>query len=249
MNKTSDEFMIHSYIDGRLGPAECKAFEATLARDPELAARVARWRQDARQVRAAFAGEPALPPNTALDPAAIRRRTSQARRTRWAIAASLVLSLGLGGLGGWHVREATSLAGAPPMEDALQAYRMWVINANVQADVVQRRPGELQGWLQSHFADSAHLPDLSHAGFQAVSARMMSTEQGPAAMVLYRDERGRSISFYIRPPGPANHLLPHGQREERGLTARYWSQGSYNYAWVSHTDSDVDRAIESAIDG
>ena len=63
-------------------------------------------------------------------------------------------------------------------------------------------------------------------------------------MVLYRDAAGHAISFYVRPPGPRNRLLPTGQRMENGLMAQYWSGPGYNYAMVSRADGPARQVIE-----
>jgi hypothetical protein len=55
-------------------------------------------------------------------------------------------------------------------------------------------------------------------------------------MVLYDDGSGHTVSFYVRPPGVARHLLPRGTREDSGLLADYWSQGGHNYAVVAMAD-------------
>jgi anti-sigma factor RsiW len=85
-------------------------------------------------------------------------------------------------------------------------------------------------------ADASRLPDLSSSGYAPVSGRLLTTDQGAAAMVLYEDQQGRRISFYIRPPGPNNGFLPRGSRSADGLQAEYWSGGGYNYAMVSPVD-------------
>ena len=101
------------------------------------------------------------------------------------------------------------------------------------ADYHAQGSDTMQAWLDRYFNQAQRLPDLSQAGFSPVSGRLLSTEQGAAAMVLYEDLQGRHISFYIRPPGPENAFLPRGSRSADGLQAEYWSGGGYNYAMVS----------------
>jgi anti-sigma factor RsiW len=226
---------IQAYVDGRLDDEARRTVDAYLAARPELAAEIAAWQADAQQLRAALSGP--LPPNPALDPAAIRRRLRARARRRLAIAAALLLATGLGGLGGWQLRGLAAPAPAY-MQDALQAHRMFALERLLPADLVARRPGELQDWLDRRFAGAPRLPDLTAAGYRPLSARLLSTDQGPAAMVLYRDAEGRSISFYIRPPGPQHRMLPRGARRDGDLLARYWSGGGYNYAVVSRAEGE-----------
>ncbi|MGC1328724.1 anti-sigma factor family protein, partial [Pseudomonas sp.] len=123
-----------------------------------------------------------------------------------------------------------------PMTDALQAYHLFAEKDVLPADFKVSDADTLQPWLDRYFSNAKRPPDLSHAGFKAVGARLLSTDQGPAAMVLYQDARGAKVTFYIRPPGPDNNLLPRGSRREDGLQADYWSGPGYNYAMVAPVD-------------
>ncbi|MEO9078238.1 MAG: anti-sigma factor, partial [Rhodanobacter sp.] len=107
--------------------------------------------------------------------------------------------------------------------------------------------GDLQTWLDRHFQRRVLMPDLSTAGFRPVGGRLFATNEGAAAMVLYRDASGHMMSFYVRPPGPRRHLLPPGQRVDDGLLAQYGSGNGYNYAMVSRDDSADARVAAHAL--
>ncbi|AZE49783.1 Transmembrane regulator protein PrtR [Pseudomonas chlororaphis] len=132
-----------------------------------------------------------------------------------------------------------------PMTDALQAYRLFAQQGVLPADLEVRGNDAMQVWLDRYFTRAKRLPDLREAGFQAVSGRLLSTDQGPAAMVLYEDQNRHRISFYIRPPGPKNHLLPRGSRSDGELQADYWSDSGYNYAMVSPSGSAVAQRLQN----
>ena len=67
----------------------------------------------------------------------------------------------------------------------------------------------------------------------AVMALLLTTEQGPAALLLFEDAQGQRTSLYLRSPGSLYAQMPSGAREDGELQARYWSQAGYNYALVS----------------
>ncbi|MGY0557866.1 anti-sigma factor family protein [Lysobacter sp. A421] len=260
MTKTSsfpDEAEIHAYIDGYLDEADCARMEAWLDRHPTRAEEIRGWQRDAQQLRARLGSLPPSSGQPNLDPAVIRARRRRRGRERLALAASLVLTLGVGGIGGWQARSRTApsaeapMAAAPtaaaPMADALQAYRMFVADRRVQLDITQRHAGELQTWLDQRFQDAARLPDLASAGFHPVGGRLTATDSGPAAMVLYEDQRGNAISFYIRPPSPHAGALLRGQRREGQLATAYWSGNGYNYALVSRADTSDVKAMRDAL--
>lgn len=226
------EYDLHAYVDHALSAAERLEIERYLQANPLIAAQVEAWQRDAQNLRSALHQGLLQAANPALDPAAIRQRQRRQARRHWASAAVLLLAVGMGGMGGWQARQMTQAGSSLPMSDALAAHRMFAEKGFLPADYHVAQGSEMQGWLDRYFSRAERLPDLTGAGFQPVSSRLLSTDQGGAAMVLYQDRQGRQISFYIRPPGPHNSLLPRGSRQDGELQAQYWSGPGYNYAVV-----------------
>lgn len=242
MNTIPSEPEIQAYVDGRLDAIRQQAVEFYLAQHPERAAEIRAWQRDAQQLRAELSGVPDLVDNPALDPARIRARRRELIRTRWAIAAMVLLSVGIGGFAGWHARSWRYAALQPPMADAIQAYRMFTRESNGHFDFVSQHYGDLQAWMGVHFAGAPSPPDLAAAGFHPVGVRLIATAEGPAAMVLYVDDRAEAIIFYIRPPSPRG-TLPLGRRRDGDLTTEYGSVNGYDYAFVSHSNPQVLRLL------
>lgn len=248
MTQSPDEHDLHAYIDGRLDPARRAEVEAWLARQPERLAELQAWQRDAQQLRAGLAGA-APPPDPALDPARLRAGLARRRSARYAVAAAIALSLGVGGIGGWQAREWSRpsppmLAASAPMADAIAAHRLFAARHDLRTDA---GADEAQAWLDANFRQPMRLPDLAAAGYRPVGARALVTDQGAAALVVYQDASGAAISFYIRPPGPRHHLLPRGDRRDGGLLAQYWSRGGYNYAMVSAADATSAALVRQAL--
>ncbi|HEX7339911.1 MAG TPA: anti-sigma factor [Rhodanobacteraceae bacterium] len=240
------EVQLHAYVDGQLGDADRVRLERWLDRHPIRAKEIRGWQRDAQQLRAAYGDFPGSARHRTLDPMAIRVRRANRRRAHLATAAVLVLALGIGATGGWQARSLTTPAIAAPMADALQAYRMFATDRHLRLDMTQHKPGQLQAWLGKHFPHAPPLPRLNGAGFHPVGARLVATDSGPAAMVLYENLQGGAISFYIRPPAPGKGGLPHGQRRDGQLVATYWSGNGYNYALVSPATAADLRTIHAA---
>ncbi|PTT26213.1 anti-sigma factor [Pseudomonas sp. HMWF021] len=238
---------LHAYVDHQLSPAERRVIDAWLANHPEQAAKVHAWQQDAQQLRVALSGALQQPGNPALDPALIRQRRKHRSRRHLASAAVLLMAVSVGGFSGWQAREMTLVHAPLPMTDALQAYRLIAEQGILPADYRVEGTGDMQHWLDRYFRQASRLPDLTGAGFQPVSARLLSTDEGPAAMVLYEDRNGHKVSFYVRPPGPNNTFLPRGSRSDGDLQADYWSGGGYNYALVSPTDSPSTKQLKQSM--
>jgi anti-sigma factor RsiW len=246
MNMTPSDHEIQAYVDGRLDETRQHAVEFYLAQHPERAAEVRAWQRDAQQLRAELSGEPDLVIDPKLDPARIRARRREQARTRWAAAAMVLLSVGIGALGGWQARGWRSAALQPPMADAVQAYRMFSHNKAGQFDFVSQRYGDLQSWMDAHFVAAPKPPDLASVGFHAVGVRLIATADGPAAMVLYQNGRGEAIAFYVRPPS-FRGTLPLGRRRDGDLITEYGSAHGYDYAFVSRSDPQMRRLVHRAM--
>lgn len=241
---------LHAYLDNQLGAEERQWVEDYLAINPHVVTELDGWRQDAQRLRAAFANPQQWATNHTLDPSRIRQRQRSRQRTHLAAAAVLVMALGVGLVGGWQTHDMMTVDQAPPMQDALQAYRLFTDNSAAILDPSGSFDGvvpmagnneKVNRLFQTYFSDGVMPPDLTAAGLQMADARLLATEQGPAAMVLYHDQHGGQIMMYIRPPGAGNHQLDPGKRIDGQLLAQYWSQGNYNYAIVSQpSDPNAD---------
>ncbi|MDD2032630.1 MAG: anti-sigma factor family protein [Pseudomonas rhizophila] len=238
---------LHAFVDRQLSEADQRLMENYLANHPEVAARVQAWQQDAQHLRAALNAGLQHAPNPDLDPTAIRQRLKHRFHRHLASAAVLVLAVSVGGLSGWKAREMTLVSAMLPMSDALQAYRLFAQQGILPADYQGGDESTMQGWLDRYFTRADRLPDLSAAGFRPVSGRLLSTEQGAAAMVVYQDPSGQKISFYVRPPGPKNFLLPRGSRRDGELQAEYWSGPGYNYAMVIPSDTPAAQKLKQTL--
>ncbi len=237
---------LHAYVDECLDPERRRAVELYLAANPEQARQVEGWRRDARQLRAALSGFAGQAANPRLDPAHVRRELRRRRQRHWANAGVLLLTLGIGGLGGWQVRESSLVASNLPMADALQAHRLF---ADASAlDLSARDPARLQAWLGQHFRHVGNLPDLSAYGFTPLGARLLSNEQGPAALLVFEDAQGQRISLFLRSPSEQFTRMPSGERTDGQLQARYWSRGDYNYALISAAADNRGVQLRKALD-
>lgn len=199
---------------------------------------------DAR-LRAALAGGLALPANPRLDPAWIRRERRQRMRQRLALCSMLVLSLGLGGVAGWQAKSARVAAAAPPMQDAVAAYRIFATDRIRPVEVDAGRGAELQAWLSARLGRPMALPDLQPYGFALLGGRMLATPDGAAAMLMYQDADGRRISFYVRPSTRFDDAR--GSRRDDGLALRYWYRNGYGFAVVGRADDPRTLEVQQAI--
>ncbi|HEX7817586.1 anti-sigma factor [Dyella sp.] len=240
---TEDE--LHAYVDGQLDVARRAQVQAWLDDHPEMAAEVAAWRRQAETLRTALPTY-LLPTNAALDPVAVRRTVRRRRQRRLALCASLVIAIGVGGLGGWQARDMSMAAAHPPMQDALEAYRTFATDRLRPVEMDASHASDLETWLSARVGRPMSLPDLQGYGFKLLGGRLLSTSDGAAALVMYEDSQGQRMTLYVRPstrfPGNLS-----GSRQDNGLLAKYWFRNGYGFAVVGLANDPRTAQVQAAM--
>src|SRR3546814_15425704 len=89
------------------------------------------------------------------------------------------------------------------------------------------------------------LPDLQSYGFTLLGGRMLATPDGAAAMLMYQDDDGSRISFYVRPSTSFDDAR--GSRSDDGLALRYWYRNGYGFGVVGRADAQGTPAVQQAL--
>ncbi len=119
------------------------------------------------------------------------------------MAAAAVLCLALGGAGGWvghalHGVPAVAVAEAPATQDAVAAFRTFVVEAVHPVEVRADEKPHLVTWLSKRLGHAVAAPDLSAQGFRLMGGRLLPAGTEPAAMLMYDDDRGTRLTLYSR---------------------------------------------------
>jgi anti-sigma factor RsiW len=243
MTLPPDEHDLHAWMDGEADEATAERVERYLKDNPQAAAQVAGWRADAQQLRQAISRH-----SPAMDrphPQYLRRQMRQQRLRQLATACMLVLAVSLGGVAGRQLKESQTMSSPQPMEDAVQAYKIFDNQTQTPMDVLASQHAELSSWVARYFINGNPPPNLEQFGFRLVGARLMATAQGPAALIMYQDPQGTRVGWYIRPLDPVK--LPHGERQADDVMAQYWSDQHYNYALVTPVNSSGVSGLRKAV--
>ena len=243
MTLPPDEHDLHAWMDGEADEATSAQVERYLSENPQAAAQVAGWREDMQQLRQAMNRQSMG--FAMAQPHLLRRRIYQQRRWKLASACMLVLALSVGSYTGWQMKETTLLQSHQPMEDAVQAYKLFDNDALTPMDVVASKQPELARWLARYFINGNVPPNFEQYGFTFSGARLIATAQGPAALIIYQDPHGTRVGWYIRPLSPVK--LPHGQRQADEVMAQYWSDEHYNYAVVTPLNASRVNELRKAV--
>jgi len=220
LNVSEDE--LHAYVDGEL-PAERRgAIESWLTTHPEDAAKVAAWRKQAELIQARYGAvaDEKIPPRLDIGRMACRRRNP------WiaAAAAAALVTFVAGGLIGWTVRGVESPSPSDLSRftaDALEAYRLYVVEVRHPVEVPGDQRPHLVEWLSKRLGSPVLAPQLEKMGLKLVGGRLLPGPTGATAFFMYEGPSGERFTLYC------------GHTDDRETALRY-TAGDQNaaYYWV-----------------
>ncbi|MCE4226808.1 anti-sigma factor [Methylobacterium sp. C25] len=222
---------LHAFIDGRLAPERRVVVETWLAKNPETAERVRADRALRERLRERLAPIAAEPIPARLRIENLHRQRASARR--WLpIAAAIVLSLGAGGAGGWFTRGSLGTRSSddvtPMTQDAVTAFRTFVVEAAHPVEVRANEEPHLVQWLSRRLDHPVRVPDLTSQGFRLMGGRVLPAGDRPAALLMYDDTEGTRLTLYSRHGADGHSGIRYAR--EGDVTAFSWSEGGLSYA-------------------
>ena len=240
-NAVSDHDL-NAFVDGQLAPEQVSIVEAALARNPELAARVADYRAQGRSLRDAL--DPVLDetiPDRLLAAAATGRAGASGRARRWAgpalaAAAMLVLGVGLG----WYGRDMLiERAGTPTTfaRSAAFAHTLYAADARRPVEVWAAEEKSLVTWLTKRLGFKVYAPDLNGLGYSLVGGRLVAGNEFPTALFMYENVDKERLSLQVRKQSARvpTRTAPAGDTAfrysvENGVGVFYWIDDDCGYA-------------------
>jgi anti-sigma factor RsiW len=222
---TEDE--LHAYVDGELPSDRRPAVEAWLAAHPDDMARVNAWRALADAIRArygAVATEP-VPARLSL------RQIERAGRSWGGMAAAVTIAAFLvGGAAGWAAHDVTtprSSAAATSTAEAVDAYKLYVVEVRHPVEVPGSEEAHLTQWLSKRVGYQLRIPDLSPVGLKLVGGRLLPGPRGAAAFFMYESTSGERFTLYSTRAGGPDSSLRYNVAGQVG--ALYWADGDVAY--------------------
>jgi anti-sigma factor RsiW len=108
---------------------------------------------------------------------------------------------------------------------------MYVAEKRHAVEVPASDAEHLKTWLANRTGVPLVLPDLSAQQFTLLGGRLLPTDEGPAAMLLYEDANGERVSIFVRATTLAKVW---GKYESPGdvATAIYWLDKGFACAIV-----------------
>jgi anti-sigma factor RsiW len=165
---------------------------------------------------------------------------------RWfygAIAATLVAFVAGGGAG-WLAHGA---AAAPSSfqsftVDALDAYRLYVVEVRHPVEVPGNERAHLQAWLTKRCGWTVHAPELDSTGLKLVGGRLLPGPTGPASFLMYESASGERFTVYSAKAATEATQMRYTKRDGDG--ALFWADRGVGY--VVSGGSDRERLTQVA---
>jgi anti-sigma factor RsiW len=237
---TEDE--LHAFVDGELPQDRREAVSAWLIAHPEQAGQVAAWRAQAEAIRArygAVANEP-VPKRLKIEQLAVQGRSASSRRWGAFAAAAAVLAFIVGGGTGWVARGATTAASSgfeAITADALDAYKLYVVEVRHPVEVPGNERAHMTQWLTKRVGYEQRIPDLQSMGLKLVGGRLLPGPTGKAAaFYMYEGASGERFTIYSAPASSPESALryKHGDR----FAAFYWVDDKHAYVVSGPADRE-----------
>jgi anti-sigma factor RsiW len=224
---------LHAYVDNQLAPDVRRRVEARLAVDPQAQRQAddyAAIRDGLRALYAPVLDEP-VPARLARRP---RRRPEPGRwlRPLGAMAASVALLL-VGGFTGmqWERSRLPALAGGHSMaREAAMAYVVYAPEVRHPVEVPGDQEQHLVSWLTKRLGAQLRAPRLDALGFQLLGGRLLASDDGPGALLMYEDTQGRRVVLYAGLNQEKNRDTAFRFGQEGGISVFNWVEGPLAYA-------------------
>jgi anti-sigma factor RsiW len=236
--------MVDAYVDGELSATENAAFEQALAECPGCRARLEAARDLSRLLR----GMPAEPApdllrarvERELRSIAGRPRERERERVRWlAMAASLIVALGVGWIGGSMLGQGTRET------DALVAGYLRVAMSDSGVEVASSDRHTVKPWFAGRIDYSPPVHDLTAQGFPLLGGRVDLIDGRKVAVLVYRHNQHR-IALILWPASGGDTTPSVDQRD--GFALADWRRGGFAMRAVADLSPAEMKSFAAAID-
>jgi anti-sigma factor RsiW len=225
---------LHAYVDGELAADRRAAVEAWLATHPDDMARVAAWRSLADSIRARYGAVASEPVPARLN---LRQIERAGRSRRGVAAAAVIAAFVIGGLAGWMARAATASPHGPTFTaDALDAYKVYVVEVRHPVEVPGSEQAHLTQWLSKRVGYTLRIPNLEPVGLKLVGGRLLPGPHGAAAFFMYEGKSGERFTLYsTRANGPDTSLRYNADGPVGALS---WADSDIAYVVSGEANAD-----------
>lgn len=224
---------IQAYIDDRLSEQERIAVECYLVENPSEAGKIQHDKQQNVLLRKMYDPILAKP---------LPKRITQLSHNKYQnykYAAAIILSLLVGGVGGWSVKDKSRhqyIEVQLLANQAVLAHAVYVPEIRHPVEVTANAQAHLVGWLSKRLGHKIKAPLLQAQGYHLVGGRLLPSDTGPAAQFMYEDASGLRLTLYIRINQSGNDTTGFRFSSLDGINVFYWIDGALGYALSGDID-------------
>ncbi len=235
---------LNAYVDGELPADRRMIVETWLAAHPDDAAKVAAWRNQAELIRARYG---AIADETPPQRFNVNRLTRRRYGAVAAAVAAIVAAFLAGGVLGWTVRGVKAEGQSDLTRftaDALDAYRLYVVEVRHPVEVPGDQRPHLNAWLSKRVGSPLSAPELEKVGLKLVGGRLLPGPTGATAFFMYETPSGERFTLYCGRTSDRDTALRYTTGEQNA--AYYWVDGDLAYVLSGPAERDKLREIAQA---
>ncbi len=227
---------LHAYIDDQLSEERALEVEAFLEKNPRIAERVNKWKQQNNSIAEYFDDDRFNRIPSRLDPVRIKRKT---RSAYFSISASVLLMLA-SGLLGWFSHSFVQQAQRQSFEfarPAIAAHQVFVADVRHPVEVGVNEKDHLEKWLSKRLDYWVIMPKLQKIGYKLLGGRLLSVTDGPAAQLMFENAEGNRITCFIS-RNPSSKETAFQFKKINDVNTFYWFDQDIAYAVIGDIDRD-----------
>ncbi len=240
------ESMVDAYVDGELTTSESAAFERALEACPECRRRL----ETARTMSGLLRELPADPAPDLLRAKIERELRTIAGASRpnlpregmrlSAMAASLIVALGIGWLGGTFIGQ-----GGRETDELVAGY-IRVAMSEHGVDVASSDRHTVKPWFAGRIDYAPPVHDLTAQGFPLVGGRVDVVDGRKVAVLVYRRNQHR-VALTLWPASSASDAAPNVSQRDGFALAR-WRHAGFEMRAVADVAPDEIASFATAVD-
>lgn len=237
---------LHAYVDDQLAPDARQRVEARLSSDPQARRQVEDYAAMRDGLRALY--------GPVLDEPVPARLACRPKARRWiyplgAIAAGVALLLAGGFIGIQFERGSrTTLAGGHSLaREAAAAYAVYAPEVRHPVEVPGDQEQHLVAWLTKRLGAQVRAPRLDGLGFQLLGGRLLASDDGPGALLMYEDAQGQRVVLYACLNEERERNTAFRFSQEAGVSVFHWLEGPLSYALAGELDRAALQSIAESV--
>ncbi|MCG7982963.1 MAG: anti-sigma factor [Candidatus Thiodiazotropha lotti] len=244
-----EQEQLHAYVDDQLDSTTAQSVENYLTEDSEARRQVDEYQQINTLLKQLY--DPML--DEPIPPALLQTR--QPRRNNWPIvqqmaAALILLAIGLFsgfylGLNQTLVPLVTEKELDHVVTEAAMAYAVYAPEVHHPVEVAASEQDHLVSWLSKRMGRPIIIPRLESHNMQLLGGRLISSDDGPGALLMYEDGHGQRIILYACHSTENSSAFHYAKQDE--VSVFYWVDDAIEYAIAGDMRKDQLRPMAESV--